>query len=63
VLGALSGFGVMAAPACAELLAAQVTGAGVPSDSAPWAAAMRPDRYADAAYVARLATWGGTGQL
>jgi hypothetical protein len=53
----------MAAPACAELLAAQVTGAGVPSDSAPWAAAMRPDRYADAAYVARLATWGGTGQL
>lgn len=63
VLGALSGFGVMAAPACAELLASQVAGAGVPAASAAWAAAMRPGRYEDAEYVARLATWGGTGQL
>ena len=63
VLGALSGFGVMAAPACAELLAGMVAGSGVPAASASWAAAMDPARYDDAAYVARLATWGGTGQL
>jgi glycine/D-amino acid oxidase-like deaminating enzyme len=63
VLGALSGFGVMAAPACAELLAGMVAGSGVPAASAGWAAAMDPARYDDAAYVARLATWGGTGQL
>jgi hypothetical protein len=54
---------VLAAPACADRRAALGAGAGVPAASAAWAAAMDPARYDDAAYVARLATWGGTGQL
>lgn len=59
VCAGFSGFGLMAAPACAELVAAAVLGGAMP----PYAAAFRPDRYEDAAYVARLATWGTTGQL
>jgi sarcosine oxidase, subunit beta len=60
VCAGLSGFGLMAAPACAELLAAVITG---DADLPAYAAAFSPGRYADAAYVARLANWGGTGQL
>jgi glycine/D-amino acid oxidase-like deaminating enzyme len=58
-LSGLSGFGLMAAPAAAELLAAQVTGA----PRADWERAFLPSRYDDPAYTARLATWGATGQL
>jgi glycine/D-amino acid oxidase-like deaminating enzyme len=47
VLGALSGFGIMASPAAGELLAAHVLGLPLP----PWAAAFRPDRYEDPAYL------------
>jgi sarcosine oxidase, subunit beta len=56
---ALSGYGLMAAPAAAELLAAHVTGASLPS----YASSFLLDRYADPAYQALLANWGATGQL
>lgn len=59
VCAAFSGFGLMAAPAAAELLAAQVTGAARPA----YETAFLPSRYHDPAYLARLASWGGTGQL
>jgi glycine/D-amino acid oxidase-like deaminating enzyme len=56
---AFSGFGLMAAPAAAELLAAHVTGGALP----PYEAAFRLSRYDDPAYRARLAAWGDGGQL
>lgn len=59
VCAAFSGFGLMAAPACAELLAAQIVGAVRPD----YERAFLPTRYDDPAYVAQLATWGSTGQL
>jgi glycine/D-amino acid oxidase-like deaminating enzyme len=59
VCAGFSGFGLMAAPAAAELLARCIVGEALP----PHAAAFRPDRYEDPAYRARLASWGGTGQL
>ena len=51
VLGALSGFGIMAAPAAAELLAAHITGAALPD----YAAAFSLSRYDDPDYQRRLA--------
>lgn len=59
VIGALSGYGVMAACAAGELLAAYVTGAALPS----YAPAFAPERYADPAYQALLENWDDTGQL
>jgi glycine/D-amino acid oxidase-like deaminating enzyme len=59
VLGALSGYGLMAACGAAELLGAHVTGGALPG----YAAAFRADRHRDPAYLARLATWGDTGLL
>ena len=59
VCAAFSGFGLMAAPACGELLAAQIAGAARPA----YERAFLPTRYDDPAYVARLANWGSTGQL
>ena len=59
VCAAFSGFGLMAAPACGELLAAQIVGAPRPA----YERAFLPTRYDDPAYVARLANWGSTGQL
>jgi glycine/D-amino acid oxidase-like deaminating enzyme len=59
VAAGFSGFGLMAAPAAAELLAAEIMGSPVPS----YAPAFRLDRYADSAYQAQLAAWGSTGQL
>jgi glycine/D-amino acid oxidase-like deaminating enzyme len=59
VLGALSGFGLMAACAAAELLAAHVTGAALPA----YAPAFAPARYDDPGYRQRLAGWGDTGLL
>jgi glycine/D-amino acid oxidase-like deaminating enzyme len=58
LIGALSGFGIMAAPAAGELLAAAVTGAEPP----PGAAAFALDRYRDPAYLASIAG-GSSGQL
>ncbi len=59
VLGALSGFGLMAAPALGELLAAQLTGGELPH----YAPAFALQRYEDPAYQALLETWGASGQL
>jgi sarcosine oxidase, subunit beta len=59
VIAAFSGFGLMAAPAAGELLAAHVTGAKLPE----YASAFHPARYQDERYRAMLANWGSTGQL
>lgn len=60
VIGALSGYGIMAAMAAGELLAAHVTGAPLP-DYAP---AFLLSRYEDPAYQVLLAGWdAATGQL
>ena len=54
VIGALSGYGLMAACAAGELLAAHVVGAALPG----YAAAFAPARYDDPAYRALLERWG-----
>ena len=59
ISAAFSGFGLMAAPAAGEILAAQMVGASVPT----YARAFAPDRYDDPEYQRRLADWGSTGQL
>jgi glycine/D-amino acid oxidase-like deaminating enzyme len=59
VLGALSGFGLMASCAAGELLAAHLTGGPLP----PYAAAFDPSRYDDPAYLERLESWDDSGQL
>jgi glycine/D-amino acid oxidase-like deaminating enzyme len=60
VLGALSGFGVMAAHASAELLALHVADKPLP-DYAPW---FLPSRYDNAGYRALVDAWGPlVGQL
>ncbi|GMQ84836.1 MAG: FAD-dependent oxidoreductase [Acidimicrobiia bacterium] len=59
VCGALSGFGIMAAPVVGELIAAYATGAGLPD----YAAALHPDRYGDPAYREQVAEATATGQI
>lgn len=59
ICAAFSGYGLMAAPAAGELLAAHVTGAALPR----YADAFLPSRYDSAAYRARLTDWGSSGQL
>jgi glycine/D-amino acid oxidase-like deaminating enzyme len=59
VIGALSGYGIMASSTAADLLAAHVTGAPRP----PYAPAFTLARYDDPAYRALLDTWGDSGQL
>lgn len=59
VIAGLSGYGLMAACAAGELLAAHMSGWSLP----PYATAFMPNRYDDPAYVARLAEWGSTAQL
>lgn len=59
ICGGLSGFGLMAACAAGELLAAHVTGAALPG----YAPAFDIARYNDPAYLAALERWGGDGQL
>ncbi len=59
VIGALSGFGVMAACGAGELLAAHLTGRTLP-DYAP---AFFLERYEDMAYQKLLEAWGESGQL
>jgi glycine/D-amino acid oxidase-like deaminating enzyme len=59
VIGALSGYGIMAACAAGELLAAHVTGATLPTYS-PTFSLMR---YSDPDYVKQLPALGGSGQL
>jgi glycine/D-amino acid oxidase-like deaminating enzyme len=59
VLGALSGYGLMAASACGELLAAHVSGVELPI----YAPAFALERYQDPDYQLLLKNWGATGQL
>ena len=59
VIGALSGFGVMAACAAGELLAAHLTGAPLPR----YAPAFLLTRYQDPAYRRLLDSWDESGQL
>ncbi len=59
LMGAFSGYGIMAAPAAGELLAAHVTGEPLPA----YASAFLPSRYTDPAYLKLLESWGETGQL
>jgi glycine/D-amino acid oxidase-like deaminating enzyme len=59
VLGALSGFGLMAACGAAELVASHLVGGTLPA----WAPAFAPARYDDPEYARRFASWGSTGQL
>jgi len=59
VLGALSGYGLMASNGAAELLADYIAGRPLPR----YAPAFRLDRYDDPAYRALLARWGDSGQL
>lgn len=59
IFAALSGYGLMAACAGGELLAAHLTGAHLP-DYAP---AFLLSRYDDPHYRQMMAEWGSTGQL
>jgi glycine/D-amino acid oxidase-like deaminating enzyme len=59
LIGALSGFGLMAASAAGELLAAHLTGEELP----PYAPAFALNRYEDPAYQELLENWSNSGQL
>ncbi|MBI4011190.1 MAG: FAD-binding oxidoreductase [Candidatus Rokubacteria bacterium] len=59
VIGALSGYGLMAACAAGELAAAHVAGGALPDYAPAFALA----RYDDPEYRTRLLAWGSTGQL
>ena len=59
VIGALSGYGLMASLAAGELLAAHITGNTLP----PYASAFSLSRYTDISYQQLLADWGSSGQL
>jgi glycine/D-amino acid oxidase-like deaminating enzyme len=59
VIGAVSGYGLMASPACGELLNAHITGAEMPT-YAPW---FLLERYQDPEYQELLQDWQDTGQL
>jgi sarcosine oxidase, subunit beta len=59
VTGAFSGYGLMAACAAGELLAAHLTGTELPAYSPAFSLA----RYSDPNYRAMLDNWGDTGQL
>ena len=57
--GALSGFGLMASSATAELLALHLSGGTLPG----YAAAFTLERYEDPEYMRALEAWGDAGQL
>ena len=59
VVGACSGYGLMAACAAGELLAAHLAGGPLP----PYAAAFSLERYEDPAYRRILESWWTTSQL
>ncbi len=59
VVGALSGYGLMAACAAGELLASYIAGGALPG----YAPALALARYDDPAYQQLLASWGDSGQL
>jgi glycine/D-amino acid oxidase-like deaminating enzyme len=57
VLGALSGYGIMASQGAADLLARHVAGEALPD----WADAFHPSRFDDPAYRARIEGWDAAG--
>jgi glycine/D-amino acid oxidase-like deaminating enzyme len=59
VIGAVSGYGIMAACGVADLLAAQVTGTKLPK----YADAFELKRYNDPEYQKKLENWGESWQL
>ncbi len=59
VLGALSGFGIMASPGLGELLAAHITASPLPA----YASAFSFERYEDPDYQQKVSLWGDTWQL
>jgi len=59
VIGAFSGFGMMASCAAGELIAAHITGSKLPH----YAPAFRLERYEDQEYQKLLENWPSTGQL
>jgi glycine/D-amino acid oxidase-like deaminating enzyme len=59
VIGALSGYGMMASNGAADLLADYIAERPLPR----YAPAFRLDRYDDPAYVKLLENWGDSGQL
>ena len=59
IIGALSGFGVMAACGAGDLLAAHFTGSKLPH----YAPAFALERYEDPGYQKLLENWGESGQL
>jgi len=59
VLGAVSGYGIMASCGAGELLAAHIAGKPLPS----YASEFSLSRYDNPTYQKRLAAWGDSGQL
>lgn len=59
VVGALSGYGLMASMAAGELLALHLLGKKLPG----YAQAFHPDRYQNPAYLAEINKWEHSGQL
>lgn len=59
IIGALSGYGLMASCAAGELLAAHISGNTLPA----YAAAFSLERYSDPRYLRLLQHWGDSGQL
>lgn len=59
LIGALSGYGLMASCAAGELLASHLTGSALP----PYAPSFALDRYQDPGYQRMLRDWGDSGQL
>jgi glycine/D-amino acid oxidase-like deaminating enzyme len=59
VIGALSGYGIMASCAAGELLAAHITGGTLPL----YASAFAIERYQENEYRKLLENWGESGQL
>ena len=59
LIGALSGYGLMASCAAGELLAAHVSGTELPA----YASAFSLDRYQSPQYQALLEDWPASGQL
>jgi sarcosine oxidase subunit beta len=59
IIGALSGFGLMASQGAADLLGRHIGGLQLPA----YAQAFSLDRYNDSEYQALLENWGDSGQL
>jgi glycine/D-amino acid oxidase-like deaminating enzyme len=59
MVGAVSGYGIMAACGVGELLARHITGSELPE----YASVFELSRYDDPAYQKKLENWDNSGQL